>query len=486
MALMGLDVGSTGCKSLVFSENGQQLAYAYEEYPPRTGDLDAEALLAAVFRVMGAAAAKAGEPVRALSISTFGESFVPVDANHRPVADIVFYNDDRALAEGERLEAVFREKGYDRVVGVRPHAMYSLPKIAFMEKHLPDQVAKTAKYLLIQDFIVARLCGEAYTDYATACRSMAFDVVGRCWSADVLALVGLTADKFATPVPSGTAVGTLLPEVAEALGMPRDCRVVTGAHDQISAAVGAGAMTPGMAVNGMGTVECITPIFSGPNLTQPFLDDHYVCVPHAIEGLYATYAFSFTGGAMIQWFRDKMMPHLKQAPGGFYAAMEQMVPHAPTDLLVVPHFAASATPDMQTWHRGAIYGLTLDTDPGALYRGLMEGVAYESCYNMHKLAEHGVRFKYMNVVGGGARSRLWLQIKADILNVPLCPLEVEEAGLTGTAMMAAVAMGDYASLQEASERFVKPREWIYPGSDAGRYAEQYARYAELRNKVTKG
>lgn len=490
MPILGLDVGSTGCKAMAFTEAGAPLGYAYREYPKATGEtrLDAQALWQAVEEVVQEVAVAVGD-IRALSVSSFGESFVPIDRQGRPLCPIVMYTDDRALAQCARLEEAFGEKGYAATVGVWPHVMYSLPKMAHLVEEQPDLAARVWKYLLVEDYVLYRLTGETATDYSLAARTMAFDVTRLSWAGEVLALAGVEAGRMASPLPSGTAVGPVLPDMAGRLGLPQDCVVVTGGHDQVCAAVGAGVLEGGRAVNGMGTVECVTPVFDHPVLEPAFLQQHYVCVPHAQPGKYVTYAFSFSGGALLTWFRDTFMAHRKaeaQAAGlSLYTLLEREAPQQPTDLIVIPHFAGSGTPDMRTTHRGGVLGLTLGTSSGALYRALMEGVAYEMAYNLACLARQGVAVQRLDAVGGGARSSMWLHIKADLTGLPVVPLQVEEAGLTGTAMLAAAALGEYRDLPQAAEAFVREKAPILP--DARRheqYQAGYARFVEARNYLT--
>lgn len=491
MPIMGLDIGSTGCKAMAFAEEGRPLGYAYREYPKAAGEtsLDARVLWQAVEEVVQEVAATT-PGIRALSVSSFGESFVPVDRQGQPLCPIVMYTDDRALAQCGRLEEAFAQGGYASTVGAWPHVMYSLPKMAHLVQEQPGLAAQVWKYLLVEDYVLYRLTGEAVTDYSMAARTMAFDVKRHAWADEVLALSGVEAARMAQPLPSGAAVGPILPDRAGRLGLPQDCLVVTGGHDQVCAAVGAGVLAGGRAVNGMGTVECVTPVFDHPVLEEAFLRQHYVCVPHAQPGKYVTYAFSFSGGAILTWFRDAFMRHRKaeaQAAGvSLYTLLEREAPQEPTQLVVIPHFAGSGTPDMRTTHRGGVLGLTLGTSSGDLYRALMEGVAYEMAYNLDCLARQGVTVGRLDAVGGGARSRMWLHIKADLTGLPVVPLQVEEAGLTGTAMLAATALGEYRDLPQAAAAFVREQEPILPDPHRHeQYQAGYARFAEARAWMTR-
>ena len=191
-----------------------------------------------------------------------------------------------------------------------------------------------------------------------------------------------------------------------------------------------------------------------------------------LPGKYAAYAFSYTGGALIQWALEtfcsgRSNESMENAYGG----------NEPTGLLVLPHFAGAATPYMDTGSKGAILGLTAATTAAELYRACMEGVAYEMRVNYEALQGSGIRFEKLRATGGGAKSKLWMQMKADVLNLPITALKTADAGTVGSAMLTGIAVGLFKDLKAAADRMVQEVETYYPNAEMHeKYMRIYARY----------
>jgi xylulokinase len=475
MVVMGLDVGTTGVKSVVY-DGGKALASAYCEYGGGGAVLDPETLWLGVRRVIREAAGKA--PPAVIGISSFGESFVPVDAYGRALDEILLYTHKSGAEACGELETRLGES-LAETAGARAHPMYTLPKLMWLRKRKPDVFSRMASCLLIEDYIIFRLTGRKATDYSLAARTLAFDIRRKAWSPAILEAAGMNAGLFPEPLPPGTIVERVRPEVCEELGLPRGTKVSTGGHDQVCAAVGAGALAPGASANGMGTVECVTPVFDRPETGEPMRRGGYACVPFATEGNYATYAFCFTGGALLKWYRDRFAAReaaeAKRSGTSAYALLDAQVGKRPSGLLLLPHFAGAGTPWMDDRALGAIAGLTLDTEPVDIYRAIMEGVAYEMRLNLEMLGEAGIEAGELRATGGGASSPVWLQIKADILNRRITALEDCQAGAVGCVALAAKASGEFTSLGEAVACCSKPGKVYEPDA---RRAEEYRGYYE--------
>lgn len=491
MALMGLDIGSTGCKAMVFSDDGKPLSHAYSEYESCTSvfETNGNIIWNNAREVISESAFGIKDKIKALSISSFGESFVMIDKSGDVLMNTMLYTDPRGTKQSEKYKSVFSENRIMNITGIKPHPMYSLPKIGYIHDEYNDLFKSTYKFLPIESFIIYKLTGEFFIDYSLAARTMAFDVIKKQWSEELLSLADLDETKLPKAVASGTAVAKILPHLAGELGLPGDMLIVTGGHDQVCAATGAGVIEPGLAIDGTGTVECITPVFDEPIMTHQFLSNNYACVPHSIDGMYVTYAFNFTGGSILKWYRDNFAKYetiiAKEKGISVYRLLDELGAKNPTDLIVVPHFAGSATPDMNESARGAFIGLRFDTDAPTLYRALIEGVTYEMAYNMEFLEAAGIKINELRAVGGGSKSPYWLNIKADITGCTIVPLDVEEAGITGAAMLAGVALGIYKNLKQAAPHFIKMRAAIEPDEERHKiYCDNYQRYKQARNSIS--
>ena len=335
----------------------------------------------------------------------------------------------------------------------------------WVKAHEPDVYARARYVMLVEDYVIFLLTGNRAIDFSLAARTAAFDIRRLCWSDEILSAAGLDAAMFSRPVPTGEVAGV------DADGM----KVVAGGHDQVACAVGAGVFESGVAAEGAGTVECITPVFAEVPATTRFQDDNYCAVPYF--GNYVSYAYSYTGGELLRWCKDAICRR-------DHAEMQSGAYDGPTGLLVLPHFAGAATPYMDSGSRGAIVGLTLATTDRDIYLASMEAVAYEMRLNMERLADSGVKFDRLVATGGGAKSKLWMQIKADVLALPFDTLETEDAGTVGCAMMACVAAGVFANLQAAAKVLVRKTGTYEPNAEMhARYSAVYERYKKLYNAV---
>ena len=236
-------------------------------------------------------------------------------------------------------------------------------------------------------------------------------------------------------------------------------------------------------MDGTGTVECIPVILDRKPTDLKFYEGGYSVVPFGNDR-YACYAFSFTGGATLKWFRDNFAEEehrIAVAKGGnVYADLDRRVSDKPTGILVLPHFAGAATPYMDNGARAVMAGLTLSHTGADIYRALMEGVTYEMRVNMEHLAAFGIAPRVLYAVGGGAASPLWLSIKADVLERPITPLTAPEVGACGTAMLCAVSLGLYPDLPAAKAAFVQTGETYLPDPEnRAIYQKNFAAYQKL-------
>jgi len=489
MSLMGLDIGTTGTKAVVFDHEAEILSAAYREYPthsPRPGwlELDPEEVWRNVTEAVREAASRTGDPVQAVGISCLGEAAVSLDKNGRVLGPTILGFDNRAgdvterwLADKDRLEIM-------RITGMPPSQVFTLPKILWLKENEPQLYGRIWKHLCYEDFAIHRMGLPPTTDYSVASRTMAFDIRQKTWSERVCSLAGIDAGMFAEPVQAGTIVGELGTRAAGELGLPRACKVVTGGHDQPAGALGAGVIKDGLAIDATGTVECIALAFAEPIANQAMLQNHFACYPHLVPDLYITIAFNPTGGSLLRWFRDTLaQEEVRQAEAqarDVYDILMEEMSEEPTHLFVLPHFTMAGNPYMDPNPTGAIVGLTLTTTKPELVRALVEGISYEMKLNLALLDEAGVRVDEIRAIGGGARSERWLQLKADMFRKPVVRLSITEAACLGVAIAAGVAIGTYASFEQATERLVRPDRTFTPNPRvAAVYDERLPAYRRL-------
>lgn len=482
MISLGIDIGGTGCKCVAFSDQGEQLALSYEEYPLAAGmaNLPPEILMKSVFNAIRDCANQLPDKgeVTAITVSSFGESFVAIDEDGNALDDIrMYFGNSESAAFDALVEKVGSEKFMD-ICRILPDSSYSLAKMLYTKEIAPRPVWK---FLFIAGFLCYRLSGKAATDVSLACRSLLYDVKERCWSDELLGQANIRKDQLPEVVQPGTALGRILPEIAAGLGLPETTLVVIGTHDQIVNALGAGVQRAGDAVDTSGTCECVTPLFTEIPESPDFQRDNFACVPYLEGRGYVTYAYNISAGSVVKWYRDALAYHLKQDERSIYDVLNESAPTEPTDLMVLPFLQGmGGTPDVNPNMTGLIAGLTTQTRLPDIYRAILEGVTFEMRYNQERLAENGVTFQRLLACGGGARSKVWLQIKADILGCDIIPTQAEETGAMGSAILGLAAVLGVSPL-EIAPRFWKYGETIRPNNaHAEVYSRRYALYKQLR------
>lgn len=466
MKIAGLDIGTTGCKCTIFDEKGKFLGKAYRDYPVYrlvgSHEIDISAMMEGVYAVIREVAAEFSD-IAGLGVTSFGETFVVTDGEGNPLHPAMLYTDPRGAEECKELIGRLGEKQIAHITGLRPHEMYSICKLMWVKKYRPEIYKKAEHVFLMEDYVVFCLTGKAQIDYSLASRTMAFDIHSLDWSDRILQAAGIDKKLFSVCVPAGSAAGAIRPIAAAKTGLSEQTQIVSVSHDQIAAAVGAGAFEEIVAVDGAGTVECLTPVYGGIPDMDWMYKGYFSVVPYVVPGTYVTYAFSYTGGALMQWCIETMAgKEQKQAMEQGISANELLEQiyldkrgNHPSGLLVLPHFAGAATPYMDMGAKGAILGLTTASTTADIYRGCMEGVAYEMYLNYQALARTGIHFEKLHATGGGARSAVWMQIKADMLNLPITALRTVDAGTVGSAMLTGIAVGAFQDLKEAAGYMVE-------------------------------
>ncbi len=489
MSLLGIDVGTTGCKSAVFSAEGELLTSAYEEYDfqsPEPGwfQLDAVEVWSKVKRTVREAASGArGRGIRTVAVSSLGEAMVPVTADRRVLGPSILNFDVRGAAYVERLRGELPDEKLYRINGNTLGNHYGLTKLMWIREHQPELYAQTDKFLLWGSFVSYMLGAEPVVDHSLANRTLLFDIDRQAWSEELLGVAGLERAKLPDLAPSGTVIGRVSDRVAEELGLPEDVSIVTGAHDQCANAVGCGVIREGQAVYGMGTFTCITPVFGERRGPELMLERGLNTEHHAVPGRYVSFIYN-QGGSHVKWFRDTFAAaeHRRAEAAGrdVYGELFEEIPEGPSGVVVLPHFTVTGPPDFIADSCGVMAGLRLETSRGEILKGILEGITFSLKECIDTLPPTGIEITEYRAVGGGSKSDGWIQTCADIMGQRFVRPAVTEAGALGAAIIAGVGHGVFGSYEEgigamvALERTFEPDE-----ARRRRYEEWYARYREL-------
>jgi len=489
MSYAGLDIGQSGCKAVVFDDNATQIAASYREYKtviPREGwaELDSSEVRDSCFQVLREANGACGrDPVRGMSISCQGEAFTPVGPRGEYLANAMITFDTRAAEVMDRWSGEFGVEKLYGITGHTAHPMFSLFKLLWLRDNRPEVFKGAARFLCFEDLLQHALGLEPHISWCLAARTMMFDVRSHAWDGEILGSVGVKPSRFATPVPSGRKIGTIEPSMAKDLGFKEGVVVASGGHDQPMGALGAGVIEPGKAMYATGTSECISPVFPGAVLSEELFRNNLCTYEYVIEGMYTTVAFSLTGGNILKWFRDVFgQPEVEEAKrmgSDAYEIILSKIGNKPTSLLLLPYFTPSGTPYFETRTPGALFGLRLTTKREEVVRALLEGVAMEMRLNLDLLARSGIEINELRAIGGGAKSRAWVQLKADVLNKPITTVQVPEAACLAGAMFAcSVHTGE--PVMSIAKRWVKTISVLEPQPDnAAVYERKFESYKRL-------
>jgi xylulokinase len=360
----------------------------------------------------------------------------------------------------------FGEEKLYHITGHTPHPMFSLFKLLWIRKNSPEIWTKADKILCFEDLLQYRLgIKNPAMGWPLAGRTMLFDVVKHEWNNEILDNIGVKKEQLSKPLQSGTISGYVNKEIAHDLYLGENTFVVTGGHDQPCSALGAGAIEPGIAVYASGTVECITPAFTKAIFTEELQKNNLCTYDHTAPGMYATVAFSLTGGNILKWFRDEFgaaeAELAKRTNCDPYELLLKQMPEEPSRLLVLPYFTPSGTPYFDVSVKGAIIGLDLSVTREEIMKALLEGVAFEIKLNLDILKQSGYEVKELRVIGGGARSKRHIQLKADVTGMPITILDVTEAGCMGVAMLA-LSAHTRQDVAQIAKNWVKPVSKVEP------------------------
>lgn len=494
MSMLAVDVGSSSCKAIVFSEDGRALAQKTSSYPaaqsahPSWAEMPAENFWRALVAVSQAVSAEVShDPIEVLAISSHGETFVPVDAQLRALTPAILNIDNRAGAEAKWLAETLGAVRVFEINGLAVHPMYPAAKLLWLRKHQPVVFRSAARFLAIPTYLLTRLDLPPFIDYSLACRFLAFDIRRRNWSDEILSACQLSPEQLPLPVPAGAIAGRLSANAASKLGIKTGAVVVVGGHDQPCGALGCGVLDAGRVSASFGTYECLVAASEVPALSDRALAANLNSYCHVVPDRYVTLAY-FPSGIMLDWFLHLVYSQEELANSTsvnkLCACLEANAPVGPSGLCITPHLPGTCNPDFNPDATGVIAGIRPRTSRADLYKGILEGIACEFANMAELLQEAAGTYTDVYISGGGARSALGLKLRAALAGRDLHLMHYPEAVALGTAILAGVAVGKYSSFAEAVKQVVRVDETIHPDADvAGRYKAQRENYRILYSSL---
>jgi xylulokinase len=465
---LGIDIGTSGTKTLAIDERGKILADATELYPsyhpkPLWSEQDPEDWWQATVKTVRATVKKAKvnpADVRAIGLSGQMHGSVFLDKQNRVIRRALLWNDQRTAAECDEIER--RAGGRRQLIKMVANPAltgFTAPKILWLRNHEPKNFDKMVKVLLPKDDVRRRMTGEYATDVSDASGMLLLDVAKRDWSKSLLSKLELDLDLFGRCYESEDITGKLTRQAASELGLTTECAVMGGAGDQAAGALGNGIVNAGVLSTSIGT-SGIMFVHSDEVQFDPEGRLHTFC--HAVRGKWHLMGVSLSGGGSLQWFRNTLcqaeVAAAKKKKTSAYetiTAEAAEIPPGSEGLFFLPYLSGERTPHADPDARACFIGLTLKHGRGHMVRAIMEGVAYAMRDSLAIIRDLGVPVKQIRASGGGSKSKLWKQIQADVFGQKVVTINAEEGPAYGVALLAAVGGGAFRNVEEACKATIR-------------------------------
>jgi xylulokinase len=488
--LLGIDVGTTGTKACLFTPDGALVASGQAEYPlqhlrPGWVEQDPHDWWRATCAAVRAALAQtpnAAARIIGIAVSGQAPTLIAVDAQGEPIRPALLWMDRRADAQVAALNEQFGADEIYRVTGNRSDGYYIAPKLRWLRDHELETLQRTHRLLLVTGFINQRLTGEFSMDSVHVGLLSLFNRRTGAWWEAMGEACGVRPEQFPTAQAGHMQLGEVTRAAADATGLRAGTPVFVGTVDGAAAALEAGAVSDGIVAEMTGTSSVLL-MASQHIATDPAL----ISMPHAAPGLHLLLGAISTSGAALRWFRDEF-GHVEQTTaellhGDAFELMTQQAARVPAGsggVLFLPYLAGERSPIWHTQARGVFFGLSLATPRGALIRAILEGTAFALRHNIEVARAAGMTAREIRSVGGGARSPLWSQIKADVLGLPVALPEASIGAPFGDALLVGLGSGIYTDLAATAQQIVRIRAVYEPDTDRhARYSQMYALYRDL-------
>ena len=452
--LIGLDIGTTNLKAVAVSLQGESVAEATRRTPtkviaPGSAEHDPQELWAGIreaLRELTSSLIGKAKPI-ALATGSMGEAGVPLDGKNEPLYPIMVWHDIRPQAQLERFQRDFGAREAYLRTALPLNSMWSVMKLMWLADNEPEVFAKIRRWICMEDFAIWQLTGVQATSYSIACRTLAFNITQRAWDDDILSFAGLPQSIFSEAHPSGDVVGKVTKEAASMTGLPEGLPVATAGHDHLCGSVAAGAVMPGYALDSSGTTETIVMKIDTPQFSEPMIAAGYPQGCHVLPDKYVLYTGLRAGAVTLEWLAGVLgidVPTLVAEAG--------KAPAGAAGVYFMPHLRGGGTSNVDPNSTALFYGLTDYANRTHLARAALEGICYELAMKLEFAKEvAGVEVQKIRTIGGGSRSPLWNQIRADIIGLPVEVPRVTQATACGAALLAGLAVGAFKNWEEAAQ-----------------------------------
>jgi len=455
--LLGLDVGTTSVKAVVYQIDGTAVGMSSLPTPthvPRPGwaFYRPDELWQTVVAAIRGALADVPHPeeIASVAVASVAESGVLLDAGGAATTDSIAWFDARTRPQARLLaDRIGKDELFARS-GLSLQPIFSLNKLLWHREHEPDAWARSVRWLMIADFIAYRLCGEGATDLSLASRTLMLDLHRKRWHEQTLAQTGIDPDMLAPLVSAGSPLGQITSGAAALTGLPMRAVVAAGGHDHVCGALAAGVTRPGQMLNSLGTAEAVFLPIEQPLVDPKAGRQGYTQGAHVAGGYYV-FASTYTSGARIEWLRDLLGATADPVGYEELIAGAERVPAGSLGVLFLPHLRLASPPYDDPRSRGALIGLTMDAGRDVITRAVFEGLALESRNLLEPLLTYPQVSTPQSVVaiGGGTRNPLLMRVKASVSDLAYQVVTAEEATALGAALLGGLGAGVYEDVEDA-------------------------------------
>lgn len=477
MLYIGIDLGTSAVKLLLMDSQGNICNIVSREYPlyfPHPGWSEQnpqdwyEQTMEGIRELL-----KDADKNQVAGISFGGQmhGLVLLDEQDQVIRPAILWNDGRTTEECDYLNNVIGKEKLSEYTANISFTGFTAPKILWVKKNEPENFARIKKIMLPKDYIAYRLTGVHCTDVSDASGMLLFDVKNRCWSKEMCEICGVSEDQLATCYESYEKVGCVLPEVADELGLPHNVVVAAGAGDNAAAAVGTGTVGDNMCNISLGTSGTI---FISSNHFGVDQNNALHSFAHA-DGHYHLMGCMLSAASCNKWWMDEII-----GTKDYAAEQAQISKLGENHVYFLPYLMGERSPHNDPNARGTFIGMTMDTSRADMTQAVLEGVAFALRDSLEVAKSLGIHLERTKICGGGAKSPLWKKMIANILNLKVDVIESEEGPAMGGAMLAAVACGEYAGVEEIAEKFVKVTGTVEPDPElVAKYEDRYQKFRQI-------
>ncbi len=477
MLYIGVDLGTSAVKLLLMNENGEIKKIVSKEYPlyfphPGWSEQQPEDWFTRTMEGIRELVTESDRTqVAGISFGGQMHGLVVLDRDDRVIRPAILWNDGRTGEETEYLNQTIGKEKLSEYTANIAFAGFTAPKLLWMRKHEPDNFAKISKIMLPKDYLAYRLSGSFCTDVSDASGMLLFDVKNRCWSEEMLEICGIKSEMLPEIHESYEVTGKLKPEIADGLGLADTVKVVAGAGDNAAAAVGTGTVGDGRCNISLGTSGTV---FISSRKFGVDSGNALHSFAHA-DGSYHLMGCMLSAASCNKWWNEDILK-----TGDFAAEQAGITGLGENPVFFLPYLMGERSPHNDPDARAMFIGMSMDTTREDMTQAVLEGVAFALRDSLEVARGLGIDIRRTKICGGGAKSPLWKRIIANVLDLNVDVVAVEEGPAMGAAMLAAVGCGEYASVEEAAEKIVRVVDTIEPEPElVEKYEKKYQKFRML-------